>query len=419
MKERPADSTPSSIQPSAKEPLWTSRFIMLSVANLFLFFGFQMLLPTIPAYVTQLGGDNSAIGMVIFILTLSALIVRPFSGAALDMFSGRLILVVGSIITLIAIGSYIIAASVGIIYLLRVVHGIGWGISTTTYGTMASDIIPASRRGEGMGYFGLASTLAMALGPMSGIAIMKTYDYSVLFIVSFSLTFCSLLVSLLLRGSGKPSKEATANKTAPAIPAANSSLLSRLVDKQALFPSLLVLLIAVTYGGIVSFITLFGNEQNIANVGWFFSVNALMLFLVRPVSGKIFDTKGHVWVLLPGAVFSLAGLLLLSYTSGTPMLMLAAACYGIGFGAIQPSLQAWTVQRAAPDRRGAANATFFSAFDLGIGLGALILGPIAAATNYAVMYRLSGIMFVIYLVVYVVYIGRERKTALLGSTSSS
>lgn len=90
--------------------------------------------------------------------------------------------------------------------------------------------------------------------------------------------------------------------------------------------------------------------------------------------------------------------------------MAAAAFYGVGFGAIQPSLQAWIIQRAAPERRGAANATFFSAFDLGIGLGALILGPIAAATNYAMMYRVSSLMFVVYLIVYISYVVRTRKS---------
>lgn len=415
MKNRQADSPTTSNVPPGTQPLWTRRFILLAVANLFLFFGFQMLLPTIPAFVTELGGDNSAIGMVIFILTISALLVRPFAGAALDMFPGRLILIIGPAIALAAIGSYILAASIAVIYLLRIVHGIGWGISTTTFGTMASDIIPASRRGEGMGYFGLASTLAMALGPMSGIAIMKSYDFPVLFGVSFALTGCSLLVCLLL-GNKEPSNPDAGQHKPAAEP--QGGVLSRLVDKTALFPSLLMFLIAVTYGGIVSFITLFGNEQNIANVGWFFTVNALMVLLVRPISGKIYDTKGHVSVLLPGAVFSLIGMLVLSYTTGTATLVLAAACYGIGFGAIQPSLQAWTVQRAAPNRRGAANATFFSSFDLGIGLGALLLGPIAAATNYAVMYRLSCIMFLLFLVIYIAYVARQRKAASLGGSAT-
>ncbi|MCS7458944.1 MFS transporter [Paenibacillus doosanensis] len=411
--ETPPDAASSK---PLKEPLWTRSFIVLALGNLLLFFGFQMLLPTIPAYVTQLGGDNSAVGMVIFILTFAALLIRPFSGAALDLMSGRLILIVGSVVTLAAIGSYIAASAVGAIYVLRIVHGFGWGISTTTYGTMASHMIPASRRGEGMGYFGLASTLAMALGPMTGIAIINTFSFTVLFAVSFILTLLSLLVSLFAGRSGRAAageaRSASAS-SAPSGPSAQASkqgaLLSRLVDKQALFPSLLVLLIAVTYGGIVSFITLFGKEQGIANVGWFFSVNAIMLFLIRPISGKIFDRRGHVWVLAPGAVFSLIGLILLSYASSTALLIAAAAFYGTGFGAIQPSLQAWIIQRAAPERRGAANATFFSAFDLGIGLGALLLGPIAAATNYAVMYRFSAIMFVLYLITYIVYMLRSRK----------
>ncbi|MBL0385672.1 MFS transporter [Tumebacillus sp. ITR2] len=360
-----------------------------------------MLLPTLPSFVSQHGGTDAQVGLVIGILTLAAVIARLFVGPLIDSLGKKIILIVGNVILLISMGSYYWAASVAFVLGIRFLHGLGWGTTTTSYGALASDIIPASRRGEGLGYFGLGSTLAMALGPFTGIWVMKSYGFDWLFVVTFLSTLLSLVLPLFVSVKKGP---------APAQPVSeSSSLLSRMVEPKALFPAFLVLLLGVTYGGVVSFITLFGTEAGIANVGWFFLVNALSVFIVRPISGRIFDKRGHFWVLFPGAFFSMIGLLVLSYATTTPLLMVAALFYGIGFGSIQPSIQAWTVNRVAPNRRGVANATFYNGFDLGLGGGGMLLGMIAASTSYALMYRVSIVLMVIYLVVYLLYRYKQKE----------
>lgn len=383
-----------------KEKLWTKDFIILSLSNLFLFFGFQMLLPTLPMYVKYFGGADTSVGLVIGIFTISALLVRPFSGAALDIFGRKLFLMIGLIICLLAIGTYILATSILLILILRVIHGLGWGVSTTTYGTVVSDIVPASRRGEGMGYYGMSTTLAMAVGPVSGIWVINEWGFKLLFLISFISTIFSIILSQFLQ----------INKEKPVANQTDAKFTALLYEKTALFPSLLVFFMTFSYGGVVGFITLFGSEVGIENVGWFFSTNALFLLIVRPLSGKIYDKKGHQWVLLPGAVMGIVSLILLSYTSTLLGLIIAAMFFGMAFGAIQPSLQAWLIQRVAPHRRGAANATFFSAFDLGIGGGSMVLGAIATMSSYAVMYRLSSLVFVIFLIVYGIYLAKLRKS---------
>lgn len=382
-----------------KEKLWTKDFIILSLSNLFLFFGFQMLLPTLPMYIKQYGGNDTAVGLVIGIFTISALFVRPFSGAALDSFGRKLLLLIGLVISLIAIGTYGFATTVFFILVIRIIHGLGWGVATTTYGTVVSDIIPASRRGEGMGYYGMSTTLAMAVGPVTGIWLINNWGFNPLFLLSFSSTAISLALTQLLHIKMEKSK----------IKVSKSHFTSLLYEKTALFPSLLVFFMTFSYGGIVGFITLFGQEVGIENVGWFFSTNALFLLLVRPISGKIYDKKGHHWVLLPGALFGFISLWLLSYTTTLPGLIMSAMFFGIAFGSIQPALQAWLIQRVEPKRRGTANATFFSAFDLGIGGGSMILGAIAGLTSYATMYRISTFIFIIFLIVYGTYLYKYRK----------
>lgn len=375
-----------------QKPLWTKAFLVTSLSNLLLFFSFQMLIPTIPTHISQLGGNDLQVGLVIGIFTISSLLTRPFAGRALDLLGRKHVLLVGLAICTLTIVGYSYMAVITLILAARFVHGIGWGISTTSLGTVIADIIPPERRGEGMGYYGLSNTFAMALAPLTGLWIMQTYSFHRVLLISTLLAILSLFSSLFI-SYAKPSP---VKKSAQ-----RPKLIDRLWERTALLPSTLLLCTAICYGGIVTFITLYGHEAGISNVGWFFLCNASMVLIVRPITGVLFDRKGPEWVLLPGALFTIVGLLLLSYAHTELSLAIAALCYGIGFGSIQPALQAWTIARAAPDRRGAANGTFFSANDLGIGLGAMVLGALANISgSYALMYRFSTLLIIVFLLIY-------------------
>lgn len=380
--------------------LWTKEFVILALSNFMLFVAFQMLIPTLPVYITDKGGDQLAVGLVVSLFTVSALLVRPFTGKALDTMGRRPVLLSGLAIFMLAVFGYYWMASVALVLALRFVHGIGWGIVTTTYGTIVSDIIPAERRGEGMGYFGMFTNLAMAVGPLIGLWVSQSWGYGWLFGVSGGLTALAMILSRMVE------IKAPIGATQPTA-GGNGGLF----EKKALFPALLALLTGVMYGGIVSFITLFGKEVGIENVGLYFLFNAISLMLVRPLSGKLFDRKGPFWVLMPGGIITGVAVLTLSYSTTETGLIAAAILFGIGAGAVQPSLQAWTIQRVDPSRRGAATGTFFSAFDLGIGGGAMILGAIAKQTGFALMYRYSMLVMVLYLVIYIMYVIRQSKKA--------
>ncbi len=394
------EQTKSQLKSNAS--LWTKEFILMTISNLFLFFSFQMLIPTMPAYTQQSGGDQFAVGLVVGIFTISALLIRPFAGKALDTINRKYVLFIGLIIFVISAFSYQWTTTVFLILSLRFIHGIGWGITTTSFGTIIADIIPSKRRGEGMGYYGLSSTFGMALAPLIGIWIMDNKGFPFLFSTATILALITLVLTQLNTYSKEENQKISKEEER------KKSFLDGLMEKRALFPSFLILLFAITYGGVITFITIYGKEQNIENVGWFFMGNALMVMLSRPISGKIFDKKGHQAVLIPGVIFVAIGLLLLSYTTNVTMLVLAALSYGLGFGTVQPALQAWTINRVPPQRRGAANATFFSAFDLGIGIGSMTLGVVAKWTSYSIMYRLSIILLIINIIVYLNYLRREK-----------
>ena len=385
-------------------PLWTKEFILITISNLFLTFSFQMLIPTLPVYVSERGGDELAVGMVISVFTISALLTRPFAGKALDSVGRRKVLFIGLLSFILCTLGYYWMTTVFLILSLRFLHGIGWGISTTAYGTIVSDLTPQQRRGEGLGYYGLAANFAMALAPLVGIWAMNELGFGQVFLISVIIGTVGLVLSQFIHYPESQPKP----QTNTVIAKSKEPFYKGLVEGKVLFPSLLVMIIAVTYGGIVSFITLFGQETGLANVGWFFLAYAGVLMITRPFAGKLFDRKGHAWVLLPGIVIMALGLMTLSFADSISILVVSALLYGAGFGAVQPSLQAWAINLVSANRRGAANGTFFSAFDLGIGLGAMILGMVANVSSYAIMYRFSVIMTVLFIIVYGWYLVKER-----------
>jgi MFS family permease len=154
--------------------------------------------------------------------------------------------------------------------------------------------------------------------------------------------------------------------------------LSTLLERSSLLPAVSVMLLTMTYAPILSFIALHGEERGIGNVGWFFVVFALVLAVMRPVSGRLSDRWGYLRTATVGWAVAIAGLLTLALASDLSLLLLAGVLYGAGYGTTQPSLQALTVRGVAPSRRGAANATFFFAYDLGLALGSVGGGFLAS-----------------------------------------
>lgn len=141
--------------------------------------------------------------------------------------------------------------------------------------------------------------------------------------------------------------------------------------------------------------------MHLEQVGLFFLFNAFSIIIIRPISGKVFDSKGHAAVLIPAAISVVASLAILSYTTSMSMLILSALLYGLGFGAIQPTIQAWMLRSCQHEQHGMANSLFYNSTDLGVATGGLILGAISSVSNYAMMYRYSAGFMVLFLIVYV------------------
>ncbi|GIO98587.1 MFS transporter [Paenibacillus lautus] len=372
------------------ERLWTKPFIQMTIGMLFLFTGFYLLLPTLPLYIKHLGGSETQVGLAAGAFTLTAVVFRPMVGGLVDRYGRRAFYIWGLIFFVLSMYLYDWVGSILLLLALRILHGASWAFSTTSIGTVITDLIPTSRRGEGMGWYGMAMTVAMAIGPMLGTFIVSGYSFQTLFLVATGLSLIAFILAYMTRApyQAKPSAGRI-----------------QLVEKSVLPVTVAIFFLAVAYGGITTFLPLFAESIRV-NPGTFFLVYAVALTLIRPFAGKLSDRFGEAAVIIPSLVVTAAALVVLSMSKGLPWLITAAILYGIGFGSAQPALQAATLRIAPENRRGAANASFMTAFDLGIGLGAIILGLVSERIGYTYLFTVTAASVVVSLVIFTIFVRR-------------
>jgi MFS family permease len=380
--------------------LWSRDFTLLLLANFFLCLGIDMLMPVLPVYLSQAGGNNIQVGVVMGCFTLSAIAIRVFAAKITAHLGSRVFLMTGLIFTAVIAGGYYLTSAIMLLFFLRILHGFGFGTTSTLYGAIVSNIIPRSRMGEGMGYFGMGIVVATAIGPFFGAVIVQGPDYKWVFLLSSGLIFIAAFMTRLTKAGGENDGEPQA-KT-------GKIKISDFLEKKALVPAVLIFFAGISLSGMFTFIMLFGKEAGIKGIGVFFLVTSISEMLIRTIAGRLYDRRGHFVVLIPGALAGFTGTVLLALSRNLILLTAASIFYGISMGMLFPVLQAWSVKSVEPARRVAATATFFSFLDCGIAIGSIILGMIAQATNFASMYMYSSLVFVMFLSVYAVYYFRKK-----------
>ena len=388
------------LEDNENDKIFSKDFAFIWLANFFVFLGFQMTLPTIPIFVNELGGSDQLIGIIVGVFTFSALLLRPYAGHALESKGRGIVYLVGLFLFVISVGSFGFITTMGFLILMRMIQGVGWGFSTTASGTIATDLVPPKRRGEGLGYFGLSGNLALAFGPALGLTLADILSFNQFFLICAGLGLISLLLALNIRYK---KVDESPHKTKPAR--------FDVVEKTAINPSIILLFITLTFGGIASFLPLYATEKGITGIQLYFISYALFLMLSRIFAGKIYDRKGDLYVIPPGVTLIFIAMLLLSWLPNLTIMIIAGALYGLGFGTVQPALQAWAVDKAPGNRKGMANATFFSFFDLGIGIGAMLFGQLAYMFNYGIIYIVSACSVMISLAFYIFLVVTGRRKA--------
>lgn len=385
-----------------KEALWTKSFIMLMVGNLFVFMSFQMLIPTLPPYIKSLGASGFEIGLVTALFSIGAVLSRPFIGHMLEYKTRKPLVIIGAVALLFVTVLYPLSQIVMIFLLFRFIHGLAWGWSTTVNGTAAVDVVPNSRLGEGMGYFGLSITIGMIIAPSLGIFLFQVTSFTNLIYIS---SILGVIAIGLLSIVHYQTPEAVLKTKKESL---TFSYVGSLVEKSSWYPAFITVIATFGYGSIVTFIVIFGEERGIDQIFLFYLFNAIMASVSRPIAGKWFDEKGPIGLVVVCMFLSFLGMWVLSFAHSNLFIILAGILFGVGFGSLIPTLQSWTLSTTPVERRGVATGMFFSSIDLGIGLSGIVFGVLAQFVETGVLFQISSVFLLIAMVM-TVFEGRKRK----------
>lgn len=394
--------------------LFTRSYICILAANFLLFFGFWLLVPVLPFYLRETYHcPTSVIGLVLCCYTVSALCVRPFSGFVMDRFPRKPIYILCYAVCVSMFAGYLAAASLLWFVLLRAIHGVAFGGVTVGGNTLCVDIMPASRRGEGLGYYGLANNIAMALGPMTGLFMHDHVSYVTIFLTGMLISLAGLGSALAVKARMPESlrRQKASGQPLPPQPAMS---LDRFILIKGLPVSLSLLLLSIPYGSTTNYVAMYAREIGLtAPSGFFFTLMALGMGASRMVAGKKVD-KGYITecihvgfypVVLAFLTLSLCRFAAPHHLQlATWMFYAVPVLLGVGFGVMFPAMNSLYINLAPNNRRATATSTYLTAWDVGIGIGIFSSGVIAQHFTFYMVYLVGSVLTVISLVFFVMVV---------------
>ncbi|MGM0900696.1 MAG: MFS transporter [Bacillota bacterium] len=366
------------------ERLWTKDFILLFSINFFLTFIFYLLMVTMAVYALQeFDASTSEAGLVAGIFILGEIIARFFIGRKIDRIGRKKVLMIGLVLLCLTTLLYFINLGIFVLLITRFIHGIAIGIAGTAAGTIVAQIIPRTRKGEGIGYFSMSIALAAAFGPFIGLYLSQYVSYEVIFTFCLILGLISLLTAVFLVIPDLEKQPETSE--------IRGFRLASFVEPRALPIALITLMVAFCYSSVLSYINFYALERDLVEAAsLYFIVYSIVILLSRPFTGRLMDAKGANYVMYPAFFLFAAGMVVLSTATTSLSFLFAAMLIGLGFGNIQSCAQAIAVKLTAPHRMGFATSTYFNALDGGLGVGPFLLGFIIPLIGYSTLYSLLG-----------------------------
>lgn len=356
---------------------------------------FCMLIPTIPIYLLQFAAKESEIGFLVGMISVSALILRPFVGRGLLTIPEKTFMLVGALIYTVSCLAYLIAAPFWPLLAVRVLHGVGLALFSTASFTFAVSIIPEAHRGQLISIFYLANNLALALGPYVGMVLINHFSFVVLFSACAALSLCALTMTTKMR------------KRVSVPPGQKEEAGGSFLSREALPAATIALMTNMIWGTLSAFIPLYALKHGLANPGIFFVFMAATIILGRSCGGRLLDIWGREKIILPCLMLIIAGLILLVFSESLTMFILVAVVLGMGWSLLFPSLLILAIEQAGP-AHGPAMGTFTALADLGMGLGPMIMGSILQITSYPVMFSCLILTAVINFLFFYFVVGKKQ-----------
>jgi MFS family permease len=393
-----------------KEKLWTREYSLITCSNFFMSLNFFSLLTIMPKYALDVFHMSEAqAGVVAGLFIAGILSARLFAVSAVNYVGYKRMLSMGLVLLTAVTTGYFAAGRPLILCVVRFLHGVSYGMTSTTNLTIISNIIPEERRGEGLGYYSLVQVLASALGPFVGLSFANSGNYGAVFVFgailpAFSIVF---LPFLRLKNLERPPLKRSNSPDSPKEDGA--SFLDRFIERKVIPIGLITMLLMLFNAATMTFLAVFASRNNLSEAAaYYFLVNAAVVLISRPFVSKLYDKKGSNFILYPAFGIYAVGFLVLSQSYHAATLLLAAVAFGMGFGTIQIGTMAFANSIVPRHRLGLANATYYFAIDLSSATGPVIGGLLIPLIGFRGLFAAGFFMALLGAFVYHLLYGRKQ-----------
>ena len=381
----------------AKEKLWNSNYVKVWLANFMIFFSFMIVTPLLPLYLSDTyQADKDTIGFVLSGYTLTALLARPVAGYLVDSYSRRVVLLICYFFFFALFAGYLIAGTMTLFAIIRTVHGAPMGAVTVANSTSAIDVLPSSRRAEGIGYYGLSNNLATSMAPTVGLLIYdKIGNYDIIFLIAL----CAAVIGFVINATVHfPVKEIVPNK--------NPISFDRFFLVKGWSEGVVIMSVGLSYGVLVTYLAIYGKEElgMTAGTGAWFAVLCTGLILSRLIGARSLRKGRVVQNVNRGILISVFGYLLFALMKNPVGFYGAAIIIGLGNGHIFPGMQTMFVNLAPNNQRGTANSTLLTCWDIGMGIGVVFGGMAIHYSGYSVAFWFAFIVNLLGVIFYFLYV---------------
>ena len=365
------------------EKLWNANYWKVMCCNFLMYFSFYLLTPLLPIYLDrQFSADKDMIGIVLSGYVVAALIIRPFSGFVVDSFNRKKVLMLCFLLFFVCFTGYIGAGTILMFAIVRTFHGIPFGATTVANSTVAIDVLPSSRRNEGIGFYGLSNNMAMAIAPSVGIYVYTaTGNFNLLFWIALVLAFGGFMCSTTVK---LPKRELVKAKPVMSL---DHFFLTR-----AWLMAINTILFGLCWGVMSNYVAIYGQEKlGITDgTGVFFMILSAGLVVSRLIGNRTLRQGKITANGVRGVILSTIGFTLFAMAMGEWSYYLSAAFIGLGNGQMYPAMLNMFIKVGRNDQRGTANSSILTSWDLGMGLGILAGGFIAQYISYTAAFWVTA-----------------------------
>lgn len=376
------------------EKIWNRRFILLFITNLLVLAAFYASIPIIPIYCQEIGITGSRVGIVLTAMSVATILFRPVAGYLLDNFNRYRVYLLFLALFCLSFPAFIAFPIFGALIIIRLYMGAVYSVCGSATMTLAGDVLPAKKITEGISRFAFTVSIGMAVGPYVGLQVQSHMSSKASFLTIFGITVAALLCVSCCRIKY------------PKVERKNFSIRDSIYGPALPFMFNMMFLM-IPYGAVIAYSSILAQEKGLSSYLPYFYIFLVVGMLASKLSTqKMIDAGKHrilVYISLVILILTMISYLFLS----TGVHMLAAGFFfGLGYGILQPLFQSFVTGTTPAPQRGVANATYMLSYDVGIGIGSLLMGFMQESLGLPVGFALTAIAYVIGAIVYVAYVDR-------------